>query len=65
MYFGPFDDEVCEDLRFDRYSWDVRDVATHELGSPFGHAAKGVVVLNHIIERGRFHDHNGVPLKVL
>jgi hypothetical protein len=40
-------------------------VATHELGCLFGHAAKGIIVLDHVIEWGRYHDHDGVPLKVV
>ena len=64
MHFGPSGDEVREDLLFDCCSWDVRDVAAHELGSPFGHIARGIMVLNHVAERGGCHYHNGVPLKV-
>jgi hypothetical protein len=63
--FSPFGDVVREDLQFDHCSWDVCDVAAHELGCPFGHAARGVAVLNHVTKRGRCHDHNGVPLKVM
>jgi hypothetical protein len=40
-------------------------VATHELGCPFGHTARGIAVLDHVNEWGRHHDHNGVSLKVM
>jgi hypothetical protein len=65
LNFGPFSDEVRKDLQFDCCSWDVRDVATHELYCPFGHAIGGIVVLDHVTKWGGCHDHDGVPLKVV
>ena len=40
-------------------------MVTHELGYPFGHMARCIAVLNHVAERGKRHDYDGVPLKVV
>ena len=54
----PFGDEVGKSLRLNSGAGDVPDVMAHELESPLGDSAGGVVVTNDLLEWVRGDDHD-------
>ena len=48
--FGPFSDEVGQNLRFDSSSWLIGYVEREELNGPFGNPARCIAVVYDIVK---------------
>ena len=48
--FGPFGDEVSQNLRLYSLPWFVCNIKWKELNDPFGNPARGIAVVYYVVE---------------
>ena len=63
--FGPFGDEVSQNLRFDSSPWLVSYIEREELNDPFSNSSRGVAVVYYVVEWYFGGHHDQTLLKVV